>query len=141
VAGWLLDTNAVSALMRWEPQVVRRVTRLPIGDQVAISVVNHAEVRHGLLRMPDGRRKRTLEREYERLLAIPIDLLDATPEVGEVYAGLHFALEQRGVPRADNDLWIASAALHHNLILVTDDDHFTLMPDLRVVNWLREPSS
>jgi predicted nucleic acid-binding protein len=137
----LLDTNIVSALMRWEPRVVRQITVLPAGEPMLISVISHGEVRHGLVRTPTGRRKRTLEREYERLLAIPIGVLDATLGVGETYARLRFAMEQQGVPRADNDLWIAATALHHDLTLVTDDDHFALMPGVRVANWLREPST
>lgn len=140
MSDWLLDTNVISAIMRQESIVAARLARLPDSDTLMISVTSHAEVRYGLLRTPAGRRKQALEREYGQLLLFTAEILVVTEAIGETYARLRFALEQRGLPRADNDLWIAATALHHNLTLVTDDDHFTLVPDLRVVNWLREPS-
>jgi predicted nucleic acid-binding protein len=58
-------------------------------------------------------------------------------EVGETNAQLRLTLEQRGLPRADNDLWIAATAFYHEFRPVTDDGHFAAVPGLRVVNWLR----
>lgn len=55
------DTNVVAALMRQapEPGVAGWVDRFPVED-VFVSAVTAAELRYGVARLPEGRRKREL---------------------------------------------------------------------------------
>lgn len=57
----ILDTNVVSELMRPEPNpgVRHWVTGLRAGD-TATTAITVAEIRHGIERLPDGRRKESL---------------------------------------------------------------------------------
>jgi len=41
-------------------------------------------------------------------------------------------LRAQGQPLADNDLWIAATALAYDLTLVTRNQHFRRIPDLKL---------
>jgi len=57
--------------------------------------------------------------------------------VAATYAQLRTTLEFAGTPIGPNDTWIAAEALHHKLVLVTDNvREFERVPKLRVENWL-----
>lgn len=137
LADWLLDTNAVSALMRQDAAMIARLARLVEADTLYLPVVVHAEILFGIHRMPAGRRKRALEQAYALLLLQMGPALEVTREVAETYARIKAALERRGIILPENDVWIAAAALVHHLTLVTDDGHFAAIAELNVENWLR----
>lgn len=82
----VLDTNAVSELMRKapEPRVVSWVDRFSASD-VLVTAVTAAELMYGVARLPDGRRKRELHIKVEGLLRedfedqiLPFDALAAS---------------------------------------------------------------
>jgi predicted nucleic acid-binding protein len=62
----LLDTNAVSDLMRDHPKVKVRVGSHP--DPVLTSVVVAGEIRYGLSRLPPGKKRRDLEARAQSIL-------------------------------------------------------------------------
>jgi predicted nucleic acid-binding protein len=41
----------------------------------------------------------------------------------------------KGRPIPENDIWIAALARHHLQPVVTRDEHFDQVPDLRRVGW------
>ena len=57
----ILDTNVVSELMRPEPDVrVRQWVSERRADELGTTAITVAEIRHGIERLPDGRRKEGL---------------------------------------------------------------------------------
>jgi hypothetical protein len=67
----ILDTNVVSELMRPEPDArVRQWVNARRADELGTTVITVAEIRHGIERLPDGRRK-------EGLLSAATDLFTA----------------------------------------------------------------
>jgi len=44
-------------------------------------------------------------------------------------------LKEKGRPLPDNDIWIAAAAKHHGMVLVTRDRHFNEVDDLQIAGW------
>lgn len=66
----ILDTNVLSALMRQvpEPRVIAWLDRQPV-ESVWITSITLFETRLGLALLPTGRRRRTLEAAFARLLA------------------------------------------------------------------------
>jgi len=50
---------------------------------------------------------------------------------GEVKAGLR----ERGQPIPDNDIWIAAVVRQHDLTLITRDNHFGQVQDLKTQAW------
>ena len=55
------------------------------------------------------------------------------------YAGIRFDLKQQGNPIPENDIWIAAACLDFEVPLLSQDDHFNLVPGLNVISWENTP--
>ncbi len=65
------------------------------------------------------------------------EILMITSEVANTYAQLRAQLEQTGKPIGPNATWIAAEALHHHLVLVTDNTcEFSRVPGLQIENRL-----
>lgn len=65
-------------------------------------------------------------------MCVVIDVDSGTAmKYGEVIA----ALFKKGKPLPINDVWIAATVLQHGLTLVTRDNHFKEINDLKTVFW------
>jgi tRNA(fMet)-specific endonuclease VapC len=128
----LLDTNAVSDLMRDHPQVKSRVGKYP--DPVVTSVIVVGAIRHGLSRLPPGKKRNDLEGRAKTALALlPVEPL--LEPIGDAYGRLKASLESQGLNLNDNDLWIAATALTNGNLVVTRDQIFSKVPGLQVEDW------
>ncbi len=131
---YLLDTNALSALMNEEPVPVARAASIGPTDRVVINTIVRGEILFGLARMPHGRRRREVEAKAARCFAlIPCEGL---PQMAaDAYARIKRDCEQSGTPLDENDLWIAAAALEREAVLVTSDTDFQRVSGLRTEDW------
>ncbi len=128
----LLDTNAVSDLMRDHAQVKARVAAQTA--PLLTSVIVRGEIRYGLERLPPGKKRSDLEARAQAILAaLPCEPI--TVPVSETYGRTKSALDAGGVNLGDNDLWIAATALTLGAVLVTRDHIFTRVPGLQVEDW------
>ena len=74
-----------------------------------------------------------------RRIAELFPVIEVTRPVIEAFAEIKAILHHKGTPVDDMDLLIASTALHHNCILVTNNErHFASIPGLSIQNWARE---
>jgi predicted nucleic acid-binding protein len=128
----LLDTNAVSDLMRDHAQVKARIASH--ADPIATSVVVAGEIRYGLDRLPPGKKRTDLDARARAILAA-VAIEPITDAIAEVYGRLKVALETRGLAVDDNDLWIAATALAQSSLLVSRDQVFRQVPGLQVDDW------
>ncbi|MGH6956351.1 MAG: type II toxin-antitoxin system VapC family toxin [Caulobacteraceae bacterium] len=133
MAGYLLDTNIVSAAIR-EPRglLSQRIARA--GERnVFTSVIVAAELRFGALRRGSLRLRASLDAILGGMEIAPLE----TAAV-EHYARLRMALERVGEPISANDMLIAAHALALDATLVTDNEReFGRIDGLAVENWLR----
>jgi len=128
----LLDTNAVSDLMRDHPPILVRIARHT--DPITTSVVVAGEIRYGLERLPPGKKRADLEARALRVFAnLRIELV--TESIADTYGRLKASLEGQGLNLEDNDLWIAATALALGSLLVTRDHIFTRVTGLHVEDW------
>lgn len=128
---YLLDTNALSRLMR-EPtgSTAARLARAG-EDSVCTSVVVASELRFGARRRNTARLIDAVDRV---LNALPVLALDAPAD--EHYASIREELERYGTPIGPNDLFIAAHARSLGLVLVTENEReFSRVSDLTVENW------
>ena len=128
---YLLDTNAVSQLIRQpDGEVARRVAALEPGS-FAISVIVAAELRYGAERRGSSRLTRQLEAVFSA-----IDVLPLEEPVDRHYGAIRSELERVGQPIGSNDLLIAAHAKALDLILVTNNvREFRRVPGLSVEDW------
>lgn len=133
---YLLDTNAVSELVRHpEGQVARTFrTKEKQPDSILLtSIIVACEVRFGLERNYSVK----LADRVEEMLRV-LDIAPLGPGVDPVYASIRADLERRGLPISQNDLLIAAHASSLDAVLVTDNvREFKRVKGLRVENWLQ----
>lgn len=132
-ARYLIDTNVWSHLQRrTSAATTARFAKLHI-DQVFLSPIVLGELEVGFLK---GDRAAYRRAALDHIVA-NAQILPIGRGVSAAYALLRTTLEQAGTPIGPNDTWIAAEALHHKLVLVTDNvREFERVPKLRVENWL-----
>ena len=119
---YLLDTNVVSEWTkpRPNPGVIEWLSQVA-EDEVFLSVVTFAELRHGIERLPAGRRRRRLDEWLRGELALRFEgrivLIDGA--IADEWGRLVARQEARGKPIAAMDGLIAATAQVHALTLVT----------------------
>lgn len=129
---YLLDTNAVSDLVR-NPQgvVAKRIAK--VGEAVVCtSIIVACELRYGAAKKGSER----LSEQVELVLSV-LPILALEQEVDRVYGEIRVALETSGTPIGGNDLLIAAQARSAALTIVTSNvKEFQRVPKLKVVYWL-----
>ncbi len=123
-----LDTNRYVVLCRAVTEVVDWVAR---ADAIYLPFVVVAELRAGFA---CGKAGQANAKTLTSFLAQPgVSVLYPTDATTVIYAHLYRQLRAQGTPIPTNDLWIAALASEHNLILLTRDEHFGRLPQLRVL--------
>lgn len=128
---YLLDTNAVSDLVRDPHGVVGQKVRLVGDDAICTSVIVAAEARYGAERRGSTRLLEQLETVLSELPVLPFEA-----GADRVYAQVRTALEAAGTPIGANDLLIAAHAISLGCVVVTDNEReFRRVEGLPVENW------
>lgn len=121
---YLLDTCIISELVKPTPnkQVLDWLDKIP-SEALFLSVITIGEVRKGLSKLPDSKRKEgltvwlnTLLKDYEARI-FPIDLM-----VAENWGLIQGKAEKAGTPMSSIDGLIAATAYTHNLTVVTRNE-------------------
>ena len=132
---YLLDTNAVVALLRNRPPGVRERYREAekSGDYLAVSSVVLFELWYGV--EESGRVKENTER-LRVLLSGDLDLLDFDDEDAQAAGRVRASLEKIGTPIGAYDLLIAGQALRRGLTVVTaNTSEFSRVVGLSWEDW------
>ena len=133
---YILDTNAVSALMKSLAPVVERLAATAPAD-VAIPQPVLAEIAFGIERLPQSKRRAALQARFE-LICSELPRAEWTDAVSQAYGRIKASLERRGTRIEDFDAAIAAHALAVDATLVTANlDQMTRVPGLRVEDWSR----
>jgi len=128
---WLLDTNAVSDLLRHPGGRVRDLVAEVGEEAVFTSAVVAAELRFGASK----RGSQPLSERVEAVLAaLPVEPFGPPADVA--YGAIRAELERNGTPIGANDLLIAAQALASGAGVVTADvGEFGRVPGLVVRDW------
>jgi tRNA(fMet)-specific endonuclease VapC len=128
-----LDTNICIYIHRRQPaEVLTRFQKLKPGD-VAISVITWGELLYVTAKSRRRKQARQILEEFKTIVPV----LPMAESVGEAYGSLRAALESKGTPIGNNDLWIAAHAVAGGMILVTNNEReFRRVPGLKVQNWV-----
>ena len=129
----MLDTNAVSAVIRESSDALtKRFRRTPI-QRLCISAITEGEMLYGLARKPNDR---SLKMRVEGFL-MQVKVLPWYSEAAESYGPLRVALAIAGTPLSDMDTLIAAHALSLGATLVTKDKAFSRVKGLKTVDWTK----
>lgn len=129
---WMLDTNALSDLIR-NPQgaLAQRLSELE-PDAVCTSIIAACELRFGARRKGSKALTRRVEQLMQVLTVVPLDA-----PADEHYADIRATLEREGTPIGSHDLFIAAHARSRGATLLTRNlREFQRVPGLRVEDWV-----
>lgn len=131
-ARYLLDTHICICIQRQRPPaVLARFRKLKPGEAV-ISVITWGELLYSAAKSRQRDKVRALLDEWVTL--VPVMPLPET--AGKAYGAIRAALEAKGEPIGNNDLWIAAHAKAAGQIVVTNNEReFKRVPGLQVRNW------
>lgn len=127
---YLLDTNQLIDFLKNKKDIVSKLKPL-FENGLAISVITGAEFLQGAYKLKDP--KPVLELLNNFLEEANIDILEIDWSVVEKYAFLQAQFDQKGQRAPSFDLLIASTALVHNLILISEDKVFQRISKLKVI--------
>jgi len=129
---YLLDTDTIIYNLKGNERV-QQALRVHLHDPLKISVVTLMELYYGAFKSQQVDANLAKVKTIEQSL----EILPNGQESAEIFARLKTELETKGTRLDDFDLLIASCALTHNLILVTNNlKHFQRISGLRLENWV-----
>ncbi len=115
---FLVDANVLSEVTRPSPDATVLKWLKLHASEIAVDPVILGELRHGILLLPKGKKRTSLETWFasgaESLLCLPWDR-----ETGLRWAELLAFLKKRGTPMPVKDSMIAATAIAHGLTVVT----------------------
>ena len=131
---YVLDNNAVSALMKGSTAVVERLAATAPAE-VALPQPVLAEIAFGIERLPRSKRRAALQARLD-LISAELPRAEWTDVVSQMFGRIKATLERRGTRIEDFDAAVAAHALALDATLVTANlDRMTRVPGLRVEDW------
>lgn len=133
---YLLDTDTIIYNLKGHSAVQGNLRR-HFCDPLRLSVITLMELYYGAYKS----QKTTSNLAKIKTLENALEIIPVGNESVEIFGMLKANLEKSGTPLDDFDLILASCALAHNLILVTNNvKHFQRIEGLRMENWTKGPS-
>src|SRR5216684_2996978 len=130
---YLLDTNHLSAYLDRHPVLQPRVdAALRGGDRFGICLPVHCEYRAGIR---VSRRYRQNLARFQAALSV-FRLWPTDEQTAVEFAEIFRELRAAGQMLSEFDLLIAAVARQHKLTLLTADQDFQPVKQLRIENWL-----
>jgi tRNA(fMet)-specific endonuclease VapC len=131
---YVLDTNAVSALMKGESIVIHRLKGAG-KENVTIPAPVFAELSYGIERLTHSKRKDALRGSYDSIRD-EFACTHWSDDVSRQFGIVKAALERRGQRIEDFDAAIAAHALASDAVLVTTNlEHMARVPGLKIEDW------
>ena len=131
---YVLDTTAVSALMRGEPKAIARLAATTPTD-VSVPQPVLAEIAYGIERLARSARRNQLQARFE-LIQSQLPRAVWTDDVSAAFGRIKASLERQGQRIEDFDAAIAAHAVAQHAVLVTSNtQHMKRVAGLRVEDW------
>ena len=132
----VLDTNVVSELMRTAPEpAVLSWLQQPSGDGLYTTTITVAEIRSGIARLPEGRRRESLHQAANEIFAaFPRQVLTFDLAAANAYADIVTSRENLGMPINGFDAQIAAICRSQAAVLATRNTKDFADTGLTIIN-------
>lgn len=132
----VLDTNVVSELMRPEPaSTVLAWLREQPGDDLYTTAITVAEIRYGIARLPDGRRRAALDQAAREIFAaFPDQVLAFDLAAADAYTDVVAHRDDLGAPIDGFDAQIAAICRTQAAVLATRNVKVFVDTGIRITN-------
>lgn len=124
----ILDTNALSALADKDSALLEVISN---ASSLALPFVAYAEFRYGLL----GSKRPAPGMQLLEQLACCIPLLLPDLKTIQQFSVIKDQLKRAGRPIPDDDIWIASLAVQHQMPVLSRDQRFDHITGIERVSW------
>jgi len=130
-----LDTNIITAFLKKDLRVVRRVSDyLEYFDWLTINIISYYEILRGLKDLGNEEKLRKFEEFVQENELVSISK-ETVVKAAEIYA----YLKKQGNLIEDADILMASIAIVEDLVLITNNiKHFERIESLATENWLED---
>ncbi len=125
---YLLDTNIVIGLFANDAEITRR---LSVAFRVAVPAIVMGELYYGAFKSSFS--KANIDKIDSFALRNSVIACDI--ETSRYYGQIKDHLRTKGKPIPENDIWIAAVAKQHNMILVSRDQHFETIKEIKTEKW------
>ena len=133
---YLLDTCVLAELVKPNPnsKVIDWITDTD-DEKLFLSVITIGEIRKGLTKLPESKKKKTLSNWLNKLLEdYQTRIYQINIMVAENWGIIQCSAEKSGTPISSVDSLIAAVAYTHNLTLVTRNEKDFIPSNVPIVN-------
>lgn len=125
---FILDTNIIIALFAKDPAIHDCIAN---AAEVFVPSIAIGELYFGAFK------SQKIQENIRRIDEFVLNntILACNTDTARRYGELKNRLKEKGKPLPENDIWIAAIAKQYELTLVTKDEHFEAVEDLRVEVW------
>ena len=130
---YLLDTNICIYIAKHTHSALRERFDRHQASELAMSVITLGELHFG------AEKSQSRERALNTIHALEavIQAVSLPDTAGEHYGQIRAALQSKGRPIGNNDIWLAAHARAEGWILVTNNEReFARIEGLRIENWV-----
>ena len=124
----LLDTSIIIEIFDGNKKIADKLIKIPV---FFISVVVLGELYIGVNRVANKAKHLKKLNDFMELCTV----LNSDRVTAKCFGEIAAKLNKKGKPLPINDVWIAAAAIQHNLTLVTRDKHFNEIQGLKIKAW------
>jgi tRNA(fMet)-specific endonuclease VapC len=127
----VLDTDILIYFLKGHEKVVEHINYISL-DKISMTIVNHTELLFGAFNSAHQKKN------FDKIQAFlkQLNVLPFCEDASHIFAHQKALLKKQGKIIADLDLMIASIALKHERILVTNNTkHFVRIKGLKMENW------
>ena len=130
---YLLDTDTLIYWFKGNQNIEKAAVHIGLQD-MGYSIISHAELYFGAYNSQQKQKNLNAIQIIQQKLA----LVNFNAESAQLFGKIKTELKQQGNIILDADIMIASIAISHGLILVTNNEkHFQRIPDLSIENWAK----
>jgi tRNA(fMet)-specific endonuclease VapC len=126
----ILDTNAYSSLYKGSTEILDILSN---ANEVCMSVIVLGELFAGF---KGGTHYKKNIHELNVFLETPVvKIIPISEETSEIFGEMKHTLKTKGIPLPINDIWIAAQCVEIGAVLISNDNHFTFIPQVRLMNY------
>jgi tRNA(fMet)-specific endonuclease VapC len=125
---YALDTNIIIDLFKGNRAIADKI------DQAKTIYLPAPALGELYFGAENSERKQHHLQQINMLLQL-VQVLSISEQTAEIYGSIKTHLKRQGKPIPENDIWIAALAKEHSLPVVTRDNHFKHIPDLKTIEW------
>lgn len=130
----LLDTNIITAFLKGNQNIVKRVEQYTDEhESLTISIISYYEILRGLKDLGSKKKLQAFNGFINNC-----DVEELGRSVAEKAADIYVNLKNQGKLVEDADILVAATAMDKGFVIVTDNEkHFERIKELEVENWLK----